>query len=218
MRLFNRKRPTINDISIPYFDWELNLNTKKEKQWLNPKQTIALSILYFDVDPDIPTIKNENLIRAFYREMAIKSNGGLVECDLIKIKSFSAAKTIVKIPQQDNGTTYITSITIPFNSASFVIRLVANETVNIKNREEFVKRKLLRNKIITLQKKGYGNWESDPYQKDISQGTLMNKSEEVIYDSRFPLHPLTQSRKLITTIENEIVFNDTILNLTSFKK
>ena len=64
-------------------------------------------------------------------------------------------------------------------------------------RESVITKKLLREGTITLAKKGYNGWSADPYYPDFDQGTLMNQSEKEIYDDRFAMHPLSQSRKLI---------------------
>ena len=43
-------------------------------------------------------------------------------------------------------------------------------------------------------------WEQDPYDPQITSGFLMNESEKMKYDPRFPLHPLSEARKVIRTI------------------
>ena len=67
-KLFKKNKPTITSVSIPTFGWDLVKNDNSIKLWINPDQTIALSVNFFDQTPDIPTIQNIERIRSLYRE------------------------------------------------------------------------------------------------------------------------------------------------------
>ena len=43
-------------------------------------------------------------------------------------------------------------------------------------------------------------WNQDPYDAQITHGLLMNEPEKAKYDARFPLHPLSEARKLMAAV------------------
>ncbi len=218
IKLFNRKKATINSISIPKSGWIIEQNNRKIKQWINPEQTIALSVNYFDTNPDLPSITKIDVIRDFYRDQISKYNGGLIQVDVIELENYEAIKTIFKIPQEPSGMVYLASLTIPFQNCSYVIKIQAPEIEMIGERDSIIATRLVKEKKIFVGGNGYENWLSDPYDNAFDKGTLMNKSEEVIYDIDFENHPLTQARKLISQIEEEIEFKPKLEKLNKFEK
>ena len=45
-----------------------------------------------------------------------------------------------------------------------------------------------------------GPWFEDPYDPDFKEGLLMNQSESEAFDNFFPLHPLSETRRLINAL------------------
>lgn len=215
---FKKQKATINSIEIPDFGWTLSQKNSSLIQWINPEQTIALSVHYFDLPPDIPTITNVDLLRAFYRKSISSVNGGLIEVTIPKIKDIPVAKTIFKIPQEPSGMTYLASLTIPFESCSFVIKVQCPEVGSTGMRDAVIANTLMAKGELTIGENGYENWFSDPYDSGFKDGTLMNKSETNVYDDQFPNHPLTQARKIMERISNEISFKPEIEKLSVLKK
>ncbi len=216
--LFKSKKATINSISIPDFGWEQVKNEAEMQQWLNPAQSIALSINFFDQKPDLPTAKDIDLLRDYYRDQIVVPNGGLIQADLINLKTYSAIKTMFKIPQNPTGMTYLGSLTIPFKKCSYVVKIQAVEVGTTGLRDSLVSNQLLTEGKITLGGAGFENWFVDPYDPSFKKGTLMNASEELAYDAMFPEHPLSQARNLLTQIESQIVFADELSKYKKFKK
>jgi hypothetical protein len=216
--LFKSKKATINSISMPDFGWEQVKNEAEMQQWLNPAQSIALSINFFDQKPDLPTAKDIDLLRDYYRDQIVVPNGGLIQADLINLKTYSAIKTMFKIPQNPTGMTYLGSLTIPFKKCSYVVKIQAVEVGTTGLRDSLVSNQLLTEGKITLGGAGFENWFVDPYDPSFKKGTLMNASEELAYDAMFPEHPLSQARNLLTQIESQIVFADELSKYKKFKK
>ena len=216
--LFKRKKISISSISIADFGWTMTKDGKSVIQWINPEQTIAVSINFFEIPPDIPTITNIDILRKFYRDSISKVHGGLIEVELSKKDKISFIKTIFKLPQEHTGMTYIASLTIPFETCSFVLKVQAAEIGATGIREALIADRLISTNIISLGDDGYSNWSVDPYDNDFKGGALMNKSEHYIYDSEFPNHPLTQARHLITQIENGIQWKPELETLSAFDK
>ena len=216
IKFFNRKESTINSISIPDFGWKKEKSTKNLKRWINLEQPISLSLNYFDSEPDLPSSKEINTIRAFYRGQIIQHNGGLIQVDYTDLDDYKAIRTVFKIPQEPEGMVYLASLTIPFKTCSYVIKIQAPEIEMIGSRDSIISDRLRQEGIITTGESGLQNWISDPYHKTFEKGTLMNKSEEAVYDVEFEDHPLTQARKLITQIENKIEFKAELKKLKKF--
>lgn len=218
LNFFKRNKVKINAISIPKLGWNEVKNDKQIKQWINPEQTVALSVNFFDKQPDLPTIKDIDKLRGFYRNQIITHKGGLIEVEKINIKGFDVIRTIFKIPQDPSGMTYIASLTIPFDKYSFVVKIQAPEVDVSGVRDNVLAMKLLNEGKISKGENGYIGWFCDPYKSDFKEGYLMNKSEEVKYDADFPIHPLTIARKLLANIESEMEFGNELEKIGTFEK
>lgn len=214
--LFKKPKATINSISIPNFGWEQVKNDAEIQQWINPEQSIALSINFFDLKPDLPTATDVDLLRSFYRNQLVAHNGGLIETNLINLKTYSLIKTIFKIPQQPTGMTYLASLTIPFKKCSYVVKIQAVEVGATGMRDTVVSTKLLTEGKIGLGGDDFEGWFADPYDPSIKEGTPMNLSEDIAYDAMFPKHPLSQARSLLAKLESQIIFADELAKYKRF--
>lgn len=211
MLSFFKKKVTIDSISIPELGWP------KEKEgnavfWVNPDETLAVSINFFDQAPDIPTIKDVNELRAFYRDLIISVNGGLVEVEVFKRKQFDIVRTIFKIPKPVSGMLYVGSLTIPFGTCSFVLKVQAVEAGPTGMREAFIVDRFLKDGSFNED-----TWSADPYDNEITAGNLMNKSEDQKYDVDFPDHPLTQVRNLLNQLEQDFTWESALEKLPRFE-
>lgn len=218
LKIFYKRKPVITDIEIPSFGWAINQDTAEIKQWINTEQTMAVSINFFNSKPDLPSLKDIKVLRNYYRNQLLQANGGLIQTDVISINGFACIKTIFKIQPEDAGITYLLSLTIPFESFSYVIKIQAPEIGITGMRTSLIADRLLKENVISVSDSGYNGWSADPYDAAIKEGNLMNLSESAVYDSEFPSHPLSVSRKLMTDIESEIVFKDVLQKLPQFSK
>jgi hypothetical protein len=216
--LFNRKKVTIQSVSIPDSGWMKSKDNGSIIQWINPEQTIAVSVNFFDLPPDIPTVKNLEVLKDFYRTSISNIHGGLIQADLLKIQEIPSAKIIVKLPQESSGMTYLASLTIPFENCSFVLKVQCAEVGPTGMRDAVIADKLLASGEVKFGDNGLDNWFFDPYDKSYKSGTLMNLSEQEIYDSQFPDHPLTQARKWISNLEKHVTFSPEVKKLKKLNR
>ncbi|MBL4649440.1 MAG: hypothetical protein JKY03_06880 [Aureispira sp.] len=215
---FKGKKATITSISIPDFGWEQVKNDSEMQQWINPAQSIALSVNFFDLKPDLPTAKDINTLRDYYRNQIVVPNGGLIQVDLIDLKKYRVIKTIFKIPQTPSGMTYLASLTIPFKKCSYVVKIQAAEVGTTGLRDTLVADEFLKEGKITSGTDGFEGWFLDPYDPSFKEGTPMNLSEGIAYDAMFPEHPLSQARSLLAEIESQITFADELAKHKKFGK
>jgi len=216
--IFSKKKISINSVAIPDLGWTKGKNDQSNIVWVNPEQTIALSVHFFKVSPDIPTIKNIEILRSFYRQSIVNLNGGLIEVELAQKNKMSFVRTLVKLPQEPSGMTYIASLTLPFNTCSFVFKVQAVEVGMTGLREAIIADRLLSTNTISIGENGYLNWFSDPYDSSFKGGLLMNKAEQQSYDSEFPNHPLTQARELLKKIEEGLQWTKELESIPAFNK
>ncbi|WP_404985217.1 hypothetical protein ACI513_18390 [Chryseobacterium sp. M5] len=217
--LFNKKEPevTINSVSVPDFGWNKVEENDSRIVWVNPEENALISLNFFDIQPNIPTVKNLDFLKDFYRNSISEANGGVVEVSLLTVNNVPSVKTIFKIPQPESGMTYIASVTIPFENCSFVIKIQAAEVGTTGIRDAVILNQMLMSGEVTLGEDRLENWFEDPYNPNFKNGTLMNKSEQEKYDIEFPEHPLSVSRKAITDAVRQTVFKPEINELVGFK-
>jgi hypothetical protein len=211
---FKKKKVSVRSVTVPNFGWKLLRSEPGIIQWLHPDQTMAISVNFFNIPPDLPTMKNVKLLRNFYRHMVAGANGGLVQVDLIRINDMPMLKTIFKIPQGDEGVKYFASLTMAFETCSFVIKIETGPMPNNGMREALAADYLMKGGVDfdTLQQE----WSADPYDKDFKEGLLMNKSEQEVIDALFPAHFLSQVRTLIAQVEMEMKWGDEVDKLKLF--
>ncbi|WP_106914846.1 hypothetical protein [Chryseobacterium aurantiacum] len=218
--LFKKKKnkASILSITVPDQGWNKLSEDEDAVRWVNPQQSALIVLHFFDKEPDLPTAKDLDYLKKFYRNIAATSNGGTIETDILHIHDIPAVKTIIKIPQQETGMVYIASLTIPFENCSYVVKIQANEIGITGMRDAVILSRLMETGEVELDEETMTNWFEDPYDADFKQGTPMNKSELEKYDPEFPEHPLSVARYLIKKIAAEMVFDPTIKELPSFKK
>ncbi|MBD8082616.1 hypothetical protein [Chryseobacterium caseinilyticum] len=209
---------TINSISVPNFGWNKVEETSSRIVWVNPEESVLISLNFFDVPPDIPSAKNLDFLRKFYRNSIPEANGGIVEVSLLTINNVPSVKTIFKVPQPEGGMTYIASVTIPFENYSWVIKIQAAEIGITGVRDAIVLNEMLLSGEANFVDEKLENWFKDPYEPNFKEGTLMNKSEEEKYDIDFPDHPLSISRKKLNEAVSQTVFKSEINELSVFNK
>ncbi|RSK47217.1 hypothetical protein [Hymenobacter rigui] len=213
---FKSKKVNINSIHLPDFDYQITLSSSSIIQWSDAEDSIHISKNFFNIPPNIPNTNDITQLRSFYRNSINQVNGGIIEVETFRLQNFDAVRTIFKIPQQPSGMVYLASLTIPFQTCSFVIKAQCNEVDISGIRDTIIAEKLLNEKKIQLDDNGHKGWFIDPYDSALSTGTLMNKSELSEYDSYFPEHPLTLARNIIKAIEENIVFEEEVYKLKSF--
>lgn len=218
LKLFNWKKPDIKSVHLPDLRWVEGDATKTVKKWGDAEATMAISLNFFEGEPDISSLKTIDGVRQYYRSTIFASKGAIIEVELVELHGVQCIRTVLKFPQEPSGSTYLTSLIIPFAMCSYVVKIQAPELELSGIRDSFVIKKLLREGVITKTPNGYSNWAFDPYERGFIGPNLMYRSEEAQWDARFPTHPLTKSRKLIAEIEKEIQFDPKLLELKPFDK
>ncbi|MFT6871385.1 MAG: hypothetical protein ACJAVN_000383 [Roseivirga sp.] len=218
IKLFNWKKPNLKSITLPELGLIEGDTTKSIKKWGDADGTMAISLNFFEGEPDISSLKTIDGLRQYYRDTISSSRGAIIEVELVVLHGVQCIRTVLKFPQDPSGSTYLTSLIIPFAMCSYVVKIQAPELDLSGVRESFIIKKLVREEVISKTPTGYSNWAFDPYKPDFMGPNLMHRSEDVKWDVRFPSHPLTKSRKLMAEIEKGIQFDQKLLDLKPFDK
>lgn len=209
---FKKDKISIKSVSIPDFGWQKEKDDNGIMLWASQEEPIVVSVNYFDKMPDLPAINDVDVLRDYYRDLIISVNGGIVEVEVFKRHEFDVIRTIFKIPKPENGMMYIGSLTIPFSSCSFVIKIQSAEFGPTGMREAIVA-----NKLMSSGSFDESAWSADPYDKECKEGHLMNLAEAQQYDADFPGHPLSTVRSMLDRIEKEFQFDATVKKLKPFQ-
>jgi hypothetical protein len=120
--------------------------------------------------------------------------------------SCTALRQIIKIPQQPHGITYLGSITLPYRSFSFVLKIQCPEYGTTGIRDAVIADELMGEGLVSIVvgAQVIRGWTQDPYEPTLTDGFRKNVSEDPKYDARFPAHPLSRLRPLLTRLQGTI--------------
>jgi hypothetical protein len=200
-------------VVVPSFDWRLDTNEANRMAWINPLNSCALSVNYHNVPPNLPNTPETQRLLECYRMPLANANGGIIEVGMVTLHEIPVVKTIFKLPQQPSGTTYLASLTVPFKTCSYVIKLQCAEVGNTGLRDAQILNRMMADGTVTMGNDGLENWFVDPYDPTFKGGIVMNRSELEVYDSEFPFHPLSKARSLLTAFTRGITFKPEIKKL-----
>jgi hypothetical protein len=94
----------------------------KVRVWHTPEGD-GLGVYFFAVPPDLPpNSASVDELAAFYRSLLGDSEGKLVEVSVVVAGGCPAVRTVLSVPQEPSGLTYVGSLTVPFRDFSFVIK------------------------------------------------------------------------------------------------
>ena len=195
------KAPNINNLRFDNFGWVLIKNETTEKAFKSPELPIQITARVFSENTanqpfDIYEI---NSVRAYFRKLAVQQNGGLIKVEKQNIKGFETIILITK-GSYNQGETYLSAIYIFLKKMTYVIKIQAfQEELGIGKRNGIIMDQLLANGEVFFSD-GIQGWYSDPYDKNFSDGNLMNKAEQEKYDKDFPSHALTLVRQTLNKV------------------
>jgi|SRR5712671_532367 len=163
-----------------------------------------VTLHYFPDPPPIPVdLRDLDAVRDFYRTTARQGGAAIIEVDTVAVQGCTAVRTIVKIPQVPHGITYVGSITIPFRSFSFVLKIQCVEYGTTGIRDAVIADELIGQGQVAFDAPA-GGWMQDPYDPSLTDGFRRNVCEDAKYDARFPTHPLSRLRPRLARLQDTI--------------
>lgn len=198
----------VNSLLLDTSGWVLAAETAHRKLWTQPESDpdSGLTVHFFEQLPDIPPLDSIAALRDHYRRVALANQAGLVEVEPWSANGCKGVRTILKLAQAPQGTTYVGSITVPLAAASFVVKVGCAEGGMTGTREAFTASTLIKagKLAIDADSKNLIGWASDPYDSSRRDPLMRNLSEDEAYDEKFPQHPLSRLRRYLSRIAPSI--------------
>jgi hypothetical protein len=152
-----------------------------------------LGVYFFPVPPDLPAnATSVEEVAASYRRLLGDSGGKLVEVALITAGGCPGVRTILSLPQQPSGRTYVGSLTVPFRDFSFVIKCQCAEAGPTGLKEALLfDRSRAANEPMQIEG---GRFHIPGWNPDAEK-----------YDAEFPDHPVARTRRVLAHVAGSLV-------------
>ena len=197
--------PLLDSISWDTSDLHLEGDGDGVRVW-HTERGDAVSLHYFSLPPDIGAdLESIDEVWDFYRQACVNAGGAIIEVDNPVIDSFPATRTIIKVPQQPHGMSYVGSITLPRRDFSFVVKIQCSEQGTTGIRDSVIGELTMRSGQVRVDNNGeISGWWADPYDPTFESGLARNLGEDEKYDVDFPDHPLSRLRPILRRIEGTL--------------
>lgn len=206
MRLFRNllgiraKKDPLSKIEIDD-DWIVHEGIEDGERHWRTLEGDCVDLHYFPIPPDLPA--GQSSIEEFRTAYRSAVDAEVLEIDVCSAAGVSVIRTIVKIPQEPRGNTYVGAYTIPFRDLSYVLKITCQEVGTTGIREAVRLAKSLSSGDISIDDDGQiqGNWSH----------------EDEAYDSDFPFHPLSRCRKCLGIFASSLKVAEELRNLPAFE-
>jgi hypothetical protein len=142
-------------------------------------------------------------LAAFYRLLLGDSGGKLVEVGVAAAGGCPAVRTLLAVPQQPSGRTYVGSLTVPFRDFSFVIKCQCEEGGPTGLKEALlVDRSRAAGEPMQIEGRRFHipGWNPD----------------DPRHDAEFPNHPVARARRVLAHVAGTLVIADEVRQLPGF--
>ncbi len=164
----------------------------------------GLGIYYFPLPPDLPAnASSVNELADFYQSMLGESGGKLVELSVIVTGGCSAIRTILSVPQQPSGRSYVGSLTLPFRDFSFVVKCQCME-IGLTGAKEAL-----------LFDRSLAEERATKAEDSLSKLPGLDSDAER-HDEEFPDHPVARARRVLDHVAQSLVVADDVRDLPNF--
>jgi hypothetical protein len=217
LALFGRKRPTINDVRLALEGWHLSGRSAQLVQYDHANGDV-FSVNFFDVQPDIgASLADVDGIRRFYRDMLVANDMGMIECDVVGFGGVKAVYLLAKLLLEPRGFIFIGSYTLSRRDQSFVLKYQAIESGATGVREASVMAMLPQHEVDVTSNRIVG-WCSDPYDDSLEYSVMRNKADAAEFDTTFPDHPLSRTRRFMSELPDQVTMSDTFCKSPEFTR
>ncbi len=149
-----------------------------------------LLIFPIQISESLPNTK-EHLIMGIRRFLG--ENQGIIEVDANKQYAYSIVKTV----KEQHGVQYALTYQKFYPDWTLNIQGYFDEEGTTGIRDTTIYEVYRRKGIVDIKGNQIKGWTRDPYDESITQGALMNLSEQERFDRAFPDFPLSMCRALV---------------------
>jgi serine/threonine protein kinase len=181
--------------------WHEEVPTESMRVWRDSQNNI-LTVTSVECHFPLPDLSDDAAVQNWCRVTAEEAHGGLIEVGTYRATSQAGISFIYK--KREGSVFVFTGMAVfPNGPAPLVWTVMAGEHgTQAGAREAVVAADLLNSFAVTAEE--YDRcWAQDPYEPayaGVNQSVLRCMSDDVIYDERFPGHPLSTVRKALHAI------------------
>ena len=171
--------------------------------WHTPEGD-GLGVYLFPEPPDLPAnAASVEELASFYQRLTGESVGKLVEVSVVVAGGCAVIRTIMSVPQQPSGRTYVGSLTVPFQDFSFVIKCQCAESGPTGLKE-----------AVLL---GRSRASGEPMQMEGGRLQIPGwNPDDAKHDAEFPDHPVARVRRVLDHVTDTLVLADHVRELPGF--
>ena len=175
----------------------------KVRVWYTPEGD-GFGMHFLPVPPNLPAnAASADEFAAFYRTLLVGSGGKLVECRVEVAGGCPAVRTVVSVPQQTTGLTYVGSLTVPFRDFSFVLKCQSAE-----GSPTGLKEALLLDRSLGA---------NEPMQVEGGQFHILGwDPDDPKHDAEFPDHPVARVRRVLDHVAGSLEIATAVRKLPGF--
>jgi hypothetical protein len=195
-------KPSIEAVRFDTTGYEFHgeLQPARLRVWWTPEGD-GLGVHFFPLPPDLPSgAASVDELAAFYRSMLGDSGGRLVDFRVVSAGGCPAIRGIVSVPQEPSGRSYVGSLTVPFQSFSFVLKCQCLERGTTSIKEAILLDRSWRAKEPQREGELPRDWDPDAPR----------------YDAEFPDHPVARARRVLDHVEQSLVVSAEVRKLPGF--
>jgi tetratricopeptide (TPR) repeat protein len=188
----------IRRVHLTLQEWSEEDPSGGSRVWRDHQHNV-LSLTALDKPPALP--KDETALRDWSRNLAESRGAGLIEVRTVAGRIARGVGLIYKCLQLP-AYVYTGMLLIPSREAFQVWTIVARERGTTGVREALVTDELMKTGKLTTQDYER-SWAQDPYDASyhgVDRSVLRFVSDDECYDSRFPEHPLSMIRRVLTAL------------------
>jgi hypothetical protein len=175
----------------------------KVRVWHTPEGD-GLGVYFLPVPPDLPANGGSvEELAAFYRQLLGDSGGKLVEARVVDAGGCRAVRTVLSVPQESSGRTYVGSLTVPFRDFSFVLKCQCPEHGHTGLKAALLfDRSRAANEPMTIED---GRFHIPGFDVDDPK-----------HDAEFPHDPVARARRVLDHVAASLVVAAEVRQLTGF--
>jgi hypothetical protein len=203
-------------------EWDVREATAERIVWWHRTSPgDGLSLNFCTVPPDLPgPLDDVTALRNSYRR-SLGPTGGIVSVDVVTVAGLRAVRSIFKVPQQPSGMVYVGSLTFPFRSRSYVVKVQCQELGVTGMRDAIVLDRELASGRVRVAPAGalqglLTGWAADSYDPHATGPVLRNLSDDELHDGAFPQHPLSRVRRYLDAAARGLRFDPEVRTLHPF--
>jgi len=185
-----REHPSLDSVTFGTSGCTCSDDSDSRRTWVTPDGDI-LALFFYHKAPDLPVdARTPEELKAFYQGAVCSDRVRMIEFELAELERVPCVWMLLKVLREPHGATYLGSLTIPFESFSYVLKMQADEKGITGMRETAL--------LFKAQSEGSVRFTAD--------GELEGdfNPDDACFDSQFPDHPVSRLRRVFYGVRKSL--------------